>query len=390
MVLHNVNSLTDENIRHIQVNDGLIQALGDDLHSFKILPGEIQLELNDSLMFPGLINSHDHLDFNLFPQTGNLIYTNYTEWARDINKHNKVGIDVVLKIPRPLRTQYGVYKNLLNGFTTVVNHGEHLIIKDSPINVFQDSYSLHSIHFENNWKYQLNRLFKKKGAFVIHVGEGTDKASCKEIDKLTKWNLFKRKLIAVHGVAMNETQAAQFHAVVWCPASNIFLLNCTAPVAQLKKYTNIIFGTDSTLTAPWNIWEQLRQARKTNMLNDRELFDSLTTTPAAVWELNSGSLAENKSADLVIAKKKDGLSKMDNFYSLDPEDILLVMHKGNIRLFDDILSEQLRSTGIVNNFNQITIGGQNKFVEGDLPGLLDKIKTYGQEVSFAITKSFIK
>ena len=54
------------------------------------------------LLFPGLINSHDHLDFNLFPQTGNRIYNNYTEWGKDIQYQNKETINAVLKIPQQI------------------------------------------------------------------------------------------------------------------------------------------------------------------------------------------------------------------------------------------------------------------------------------------------
>jgi hypothetical protein len=279
-----------------------------------------------------------------------------------------------------------MYKNLLNGFTSVVNHGEHLDIKEELVTVLQDSYSLHSTHFENNWKYKLNRLFKKKGTFVIHVGEGTDTASCREIDKLAKWNFFKRKIIAVHGVAMNEAQAAQFHAVVWCPASNFFLLNCTAPVDQLKKNTNIIFGTDSTLTAPWNIWEQLRLARKTGLLSDIELLQSMTTTAAAVWELNSGSIAEGKIADIVVAKRKDSMDEMNALYELNPEDILLVIHKGNIRLFDGSIKDSLKDgEPDMKNFSDISVNGAVKYVQGDLPALTNDIKQYYTAASFPFT-----
>jgi cytosine/adenosine deaminase-related metal-dependent hydrolase len=382
MIISNVYIIGEEGLKDISIEEGMINRVA--AHQTKFLSSIILP--HNSIAFPGLINSHDHLDFNLFPPTGNRIYNNYTEWAKDINEHNKSSFEAVLKIPRSLRTRYGMYKNLLNGFTSVVNHGEHLDINEELLTVLQDNYSLHSTHFENNWKYKLNRLFKKKGAFVIHVGEGTDKASCREIDKLAKWNLFNRKIIAIHGVAMNAAQAAQFHAVVWCPASNFFLLNCTAPVDRLKKITNIVFGTDSTLTAPWNLWEQLRQARKTGLLSDTELLQSATTTAATVWELNSGTIAEGKIADIIVAKKKDGLNEMDNFYALNPEDILLVIHKGDIRLFDESIKDLLKdSKPDVKNFSVIFINGVVKYVQGDLPQLTNDIKQYYTDASFPFT-----
>ncbi len=382
MLLKNVHILGIEGLKHIHIEGGEIKTIAQK-EGDADQPG---ISFENVIAFPGLINSHDHLDFNSFPRMGNRIYNNYIEWGKDIRENNKESIDAVLKIPRLLRTRWGVYKNLLNGVTTVVNHGERLVIADSPITVFQDCYSLHSIHFENNWKYQLNRLFKKKGSFVIHVGEGTDPASSKEISTLTKWNFFRRKLIGVHGVAMKEEQAARFHAVVWCPDSNFFLLNSTAPVDQLKRNTNVIFGTDSTLSAGWNIWEQLRLARKTKLLNDHELLDAVTTTAATVWDLNNGAIASGMEADIVVAKAKDNTAGMDTFYALNPEDILLVLHQGNIRLFDETIKDRLKGQDIdLQNFNIITINGAVKYVQGDLPGLTREIKQYYEGAIFPFT-----
>src|SRR5437868_7835536 len=153
MILKHLHIIEKPGLQQIRIEGGKIK----NVEANDALNGTDELAFENAMAFPGLINSHDHLDFNLFPQTGNRIYNNYTEWSRDIKQHNQQAIDEVLKIPAELCTQWGLYKNLLNGITTVVNHGEHLNITKSPISVFQDCYSLHSIHFENNWKYQLNR-----------------------------------------------------------------------------------------------------------------------------------------------------------------------------------------------------------------------------------------
>jgi hypothetical protein len=203
---------------NIRVTKGKItEVTGSEKYPGKT-EGETIINFKDAIAFPGLINSHDHLDFNLFPQTGNQIYNNYTEWGRDIHQQNKEAIDAVLKIPQQIRTQWGLYKSLLNGITTVVNHGEKLNTANDLINVVQNNYCLHSIEFEKNWKYKLNRPFAKGEPFVIHIGEGTDDASHEEINELIKWNVFKRKIVGVHGVAMDAKQATAFEALVWCPA----------------------------------------------------------------------------------------------------------------------------------------------------------------------------
>ena len=65
------------------------------------------IEFENAIAFPGLINSHDHLDFNLFPQTGNRIYNNYAEWGKDIHDQNKETINAVLKIPQHTQDSMG-------------------------------------------------------------------------------------------------------------------------------------------------------------------------------------------------------------------------------------------------------------------------------------------
>ena len=387
------------------------------------------LSLPGAIVFPGLINSHDHLDFNLFPLLGNRIYNNYTAWGRDIHSKNAADIRAVLRVPPHLRIRWGLYKNLLNGFTTVVNHGEKLETGKELINVHQDCHNLHSVGFEKNWKWKLNRPRRSPASapgsraasgsgsgpgttpFVLHVGEGTDAAAGREIDRLIRWNLFKRPLIGVHGVAMDERQAAHFKALVWCPDSNYFLLGRTAPMTRLHKKVPLLFGTDSTLTAGWNHWDQIRLARKEGAVTDEELLEMLTKGAANIWGFKDrGEIAEGKQADLVIADAPSLLrssvpssdpSGMDGFnppglevfnppgigmaafYTLNPENILLVLHKGNIRLFDESLLPQLAAGGFdPAGFHKITIQGKGKYTEGDLPALMTAIRQYHPEVAF--------
>lgn len=342
------------------------------------VPADVILSLPGAIAFPGLINSHDHLDFNLFPPLGNTIYLNYTKWGRDIHLRNKKEIDEVLKVPLPLRIAWGIYKNLLNGFTTVVNHGEVLPVDDDLITVHQRFRCLHSVGFERSWRWKLNRPGSGQLPVVLHVGEGTDRTAHREISRLLRWNLFKKPLIGVHGVAMDETQAHGFRALVWCPASNYFLLNETAPIGRLKNHVPILFGTDSTLTAPWNAWEHIRMARQQQMLTDEELLGALTRQAAVTWEKPTGEFTPGRQADLVVSASGD-------LFGSNPEDLLLVIHKGEIKVYDYSL---LPTLGQQNDFYKISIGGREKYVKGDLPGLMREIKKFYPAVGYGIVSCF--
>jgi len=368
---------------HIDVEGDMIKEISSEK---KLAPRSFPspgLYFDDVMAFPGLINSHDHLDFNLFPRLGNRIYDSYIEWGADIQKQNKDIIDRITRIPKQLRVQCGLYKNLLNGITTVVHHGEYLDIEHPIINVYQDCHSIHSVAREKQWKIKLNNPFAKHQPFVIHVGECTDKKSYQEINELIRWNLLKKQLIGIHGVSMDSRQANAFEALIWCPDSNYFLLNSTAAIDELKNHTTILFGTDSTVSASWNLWDQLRLARGTKMLTDQELMNALTSAPAITWKLHKkGSLRKDKAADIVIARNKKGDSLTNSFFQLNPEDILLVIKSGDIILYDQSLEAQMNEHVVLDGFSKIKIRDCIKFVKGDLPALVTQIIKFAPHAEF--------
>jgi len=382
LTLHDVHTI-EAGLKDVTIEDGTITNITSPAKGNRA-NNETHIYFEDALIFPGLINSHDHLDFNLFPRLGNRIYKNYLEWGDDIHSQNKTVINNVLQVPKKIRTQWGIYKNLLNGITTVFNHGEPLEIHDSPIDVFQDKGSLHSVRLEKNWKWKLNDPFHTKGPVVIHAGEGTDEESHEEINALLKWNKLHKKLIAIHGVGMDVRQAAAFQALVWCPDSNLFLLGKTATINELKHVVPIVFGTDSTVSADWSIWNQLRLAKETGLLTNGELIASITNSPAKLRRLNAGVVKEGTIADLVVAEKKfDNVT--DAFFESNAESILMVLKKGNIVLFDETLQPQLAGQGTnTSGFCRITINGRLKYIKGDVPGLLKQIRHFAKDISLPI------
>lgn len=365
MILHDVSLKGSAERKHIHIKKGIIRTITARREMLDQLQDEVRLELNGALVLPGFINSHDHLDFNLFPQLGNRVYSNYTEWGRDIHRVNADVVSEVQKIPLSLRIQWGLYKNLLNGFTTVVNHGEYLQTGDELVNVFQDFYSLHSPAFEKNWTLKLNHPLRNRKPFVMHIGEGTDDAAVSEINTVIRSNFFTRRIIAVHGVAMDKEKAASFAAIVWCPASNFFLLGKTAAVDLLKQDVKIVFGTDSTLTSSWYAREHFKIAMDTGIVDEEELLKMLTVIPARVWGLEDrGRIEEGMRADLLITENSD------NLFREIPAGLLIVMNEGEIRLFAENMKQLLQLPGQA-NFDRIAIKGRIMLVK---PGIINLVK----------------
>jgi cytosine/adenosine deaminase-related metal-dependent hydrolase len=371
----------------LTVSAGRPINIGIDRHQITVvddtaIPGTLQLWFNNALAFPGLINSHDHLDFNLFPAFGDRVYKSYTEWGKYIHDHYKDEIAQVLKVPVALREEWGIIKNLLCGVTTVVNHGEKVQHISGLINVHERYQCLHSVGFEKKWKIKLNNpLETTKLPVVVHVGEGLTFHDYDEINQLIKWNILKKKLVGIHAVAMTDEQAQKFEAIVWCPESNYFLLNKTAPVNLLKQHTTILFGSDSTLTGDWNIWNHIRLAREVKLLTDTELYRSLNANATAVWETGNNEIKAGAIADMVIVKAKDEKNVLPAFFDTNPEDILMVIQQGNIRLFDESVCDQLAGTDL-SGYYKVQINGACKYIQSDVPALMKKIKQYYPEAVF--------
>jgi len=117
-------------------------------------------------------------------------------------------------------------------------------------------------------------------------------------------------------------------------------------------------------------------------VNDTELFEMLTVNPARVWDLNAGKIEKNMDADIVVAT---GDNSFDSFYSLDPENILVVIQNGEIRLFDESLYTQLEKVNFgFEEYSTIEINGTTKYVQGDLPKLIRDINTYNLKAVFPV------
>jgi cytosine/adenosine deaminase-related metal-dependent hydrolase len=327
------------------------------------------LVFHDAIAFPGLINAHDHLEFDLYPPLGQGPYADYLAWGEDIHRRDGGQIASIEAVPRPYRARWGAVKNLLAGVTSVAHHGEPVGVQ--PIRLLGGT-AIHSVRLEPRWRRRLNSPFSPP-PYVVHTGEGTSEACHREIDRLLGWNLWRRDLVGVHAIAMDARQARRFRALVWCPLSNAFLYGRSADIRALKAHTTILLGTDSTLTADWNLWNHLRAARAQGLLSDRELFAAVTGSPAAVWNRpDLGRIAVGGAADLVVARKKTA-DRWEAFFALDPEDLLLVLRDGVPLLVDRSLEGvPLPAEGFA-----VRVGGAQKIIAEDAPALLKEIRGRG-------------
>lgn len=353
----------------VRISKGLIREIDSNLNPQK---KEHVLNFSNHYLYPGLINAHDHLEMNLYPRMGKPPYNNYIEWGTDIYKPKESPIKEIEKVNLKDRLLWGGIKNLVSGVTTVVHHNPWnrlLSSNDFPVHVLKKYSWAHSLGFGKNI---VKSFPKDRLPFVIHAAEGVDETAHKEISKLDALGLIKRNTVLIHAVAASdlniETLRTNHASVIWCPSSNYFLFNKTAPINKLKNTVKIALGSDSTLTGLPTLLDEMRFAAQTGFADAEEIYNQVTLNPALIFNIPKPGIEVNKPPDLFIVPITNK-NYVQNLIQTQPSSIELVLLQGEPRLCDDSIATDL---GLKKN--RVIVQGKQKWIFLDVHSLKKRIQ----------------
>ncbi len=256
------------------------------------------------LLLPGLINAHDHLEFNSFPFLGRrAAYQDMYEWAAEITERmNSPIIRACTSIPMEDRLRIGAFKNLISGVTTVAHHNPYHPCFDRtfPIRVVQDYRWSHSLGLDNQ---ALDTFQETPGdvPWIIHAAEGLSARAQSEIDELDHNGMLAPNTVLVHALGAQPSQqrllARRRANVVSCPVSNLYLYGRTLDYGRLPPTLKLALGSDSAATSSSGLLDDFQMLRKLVDWKEEKLWATITTVPTEILRIHGLN-----RADLVVLK----------------------------------------------------------------------------------------
>jgi cytosine/adenosine deaminase-related metal-dependent hydrolase/ubiquinone/menaquinone biosynthesis C-methylase UbiE len=350
----------------------------------------LKVDLTGYLILPGLINAHDHLEFNLFPRLGHGPHANFEHWASEIYHPGCSPVREHREVPRAVRLWWGAIKNLLSGVTTVCHHNPFqpdVFRKGFPVRVVSRYGWAHSLALEKDVTSAF-RSTPSEVPFIIHLGEGTDARSRDEIYELDRQGALDSRTIIVHGVALDEAGHTLLRdrraALVWCPTSNVFTLGKTLSRAVVERSPRIVLGSDSALTAEGDLLDEARAAHRLTGVTANELYFMVTRRAAEVLRLSNGEggIEVGAVADLIVIRDS-GQSPAEALLSSSFREIEVVLLGGQPYLLSPAAAEWWPRESVP-DLNWIRVEAVERLVRAPVPSLLhDATRRLGSNVRLA-------
>ena len=347
----------------VLVRDGKIEAVwgGDNIPQNVDLT-DVQIVETNGTIYPGLIDSHNHMHYNHIPlwdfevhtsvksEEGG--YSNRNQWKNNPNYKRDISwmktfvqtasmwnmADQQMKYAEVMAVAGGVtavqgspssntdaWDSMLSRNIELYNFGGDGI--HTKVTTLESDYTGSHITSGNS-SGSLN-------AWYLHLSEGVDESSRAEFDILVQNNLLVGELVVVHGTALTSAEFQKMAEVgadlAWSPLSNLLLYGDTTDVVAADQAgVRISLAPDWGPSGSKNVLHELKVADMWNTNNldsyfsNYDLATMVTKNPALAnnWDDSVGTINAGLYADLVV---------LDTFHQ-DPYRNLIEAIDADVRL----------------------------------------------------------
>jgi cytosine/adenosine deaminase-related metal-dependent hydrolase len=363
-------------------------------------PVDSEIDLEGQLIFPGLINSHDHLIETCWKSLGDVPVDNWYTWDSSMRASEEYKL--LQKLSVTDLYVIGMYKNVVSGTTTVVDHFPAEVsatfARHELVSLLEHYYLAHSVsEHQLNWGRNAQEQFSQARGilpFIIHIGEGMSKEISEEIETLGRLGALGRNTVLVNGTFLHESDlqliASNGSSMVWLPTSSQRIFGRQPDIRRiLELEIPLTIGTDSSSSGSTSLLCELKSAlnysRETleGALSAQDIVAMATSTAARVFgiEKNVGVLAPGKRANFVVFEDQEELDPFENFIGRKPENFSMVVHNGIMITGND----EYRKISSVDfsQYSEVRLNGVAKLIYGRPIQMLERIRhKLDQEIVF--------
>lgn len=274
---------------YVQVWDDTIVAVTN------VAPSGVTIVETDGIIFPGLIDAHNHPSWNSFPTLMfyNFPFGNRDQWGRNDPEYDewRTKRNVVRSNVQDSQTQrvskWGEILQLMAGCIAIQGNYDnpeyaHPNVILYNVEQFPSRIEADIFPWTMSVTQRTNLLRRIEGrrvnAVLIHLCEGPDATSHAQFARWRDWGMLNEQTAILHGTPLTSNDFVQMAAVgaklVWSPMSNMKLYEATAN-PKLADQVGVVVGLapDWTPSGGYNMLEELAYAWHLN----ETMFDSYFT-----------------------------------------------------------------------------------------------------------------
>jgi 5-methylthioadenosine/S-adenosylhomocysteine deaminase len=381
------------------IENGIMVVVNDriqDIGANPTVPKDAVIVKVDGVVFPGLIDLHNHLTWNVLPRwklprgpvANRYEWQAMPEYATSLSRPQG---ELISKGAGCDAERYAEIKALLGGATSLV--GSYSPTTAEPhrndcvkglarnLDFFSGLYSdqvnaepLRNEIFPLEVSWEQAKTIRdglSSGALkaaIFHVGEGKDASAAREFRMFKARGFLRAGVSIIHGVSLREADFREMKAngvgFIWSPRSNLELYGKTASLESAKaSNVTIALAPDWSPSGSSGLLDELRVAvtwnrEHANVFSDAELLQMVTTNPARLAGLSDriGALAPGMMADFIVLPKV-GSSPLSSLLDSKPASIELVVVGGTPLLGT---ADYMQKFQDAKNIDTLTVCGQQK------------------------------
>lgn len=401
--------VTMNNTRDI-VAGAYIEILGDriaEIHA--ALPPGIPVVHVSGLVFPGLIDSHNHPSFNVLDiiPFGRLFTERYEWQATEANASFQDQLDDIRDFGGPNAQVTNIWKlaevRALTAGTTAIQgancNGDNGFahqgiginnVERFPARVYHTTFPLRSTSLfqspSSMWSQKSREYWDR---FIIHLSEGTSAAALDEFYQWQGMAMLDARTSIIHGVPLGTPEWAAMAAVdanlIWSPISNLMLYGTTADIpGALAAGVNVALAPDWTESGGRHLLEELQEANRVNeewwegVITPLQFAEFVTrnAAKAAGAEEMMGQIAPGFRANL-MAISREGEETYEVLLDAEPADVQLTIVDGRPMYGDPAA---LMAFSFVDGTESIIVGGFEKSlsIQVNAPNIPEADKAFSQ------------